>query len=129
KATQISRGLPNRQPPLHSNQFGGSVGGPIKKDKAFFFFNYDAQRQSTPVFIVVGGTPLPASDVKGIAARDALLAQFGQTYLQGFNQNVYLGKVDWQLNANNRLSARYNHQGFTGANLENGGQTSVQQHS
>src|SRR5438477_4200087 len=30
------------------HQFGGSVGGPIQKDKAFFFFSYDGQRRSIP---------------------------------------------------------------------------------
>jgi hypothetical protein len=29
-------------------QFGGTVGGPIKKDKAFFFFSYDQQRRNFP---------------------------------------------------------------------------------
>jgi hypothetical protein len=33
------------QPELRQNQFGGSIGGPIKKDKAFFFFDYDDFRQ------------------------------------------------------------------------------------
>ena len=26
--------------PLHRNQFGGTIGGPIRKDKTFFFFSY-----------------------------------------------------------------------------------------
>jgi len=32
-------------PPFKRNQFGGSVGGPIKKDQAFFFFNYEGERE------------------------------------------------------------------------------------
>ena len=32
-------------PPYHRNQFGGTVGGPVKHDKAFFFFSYGGLRQ------------------------------------------------------------------------------------
>ena len=34
------------RPPLVRNQFGGNVGGPIWKDKAFFFFDYDGRRDA-----------------------------------------------------------------------------------
>jgi hypothetical protein len=34
--------------PFRIHQFGGSVGGPIQKDKAFFFFSYDGQRRNLP---------------------------------------------------------------------------------
>jgi hypothetical protein len=31
------------------NEFGAAIGGPIKRDRTFFFFNYEAQRQGTPL--------------------------------------------------------------------------------
>jgi hypothetical protein len=34
-------------PSLRKNQFGGSVGGPIRKDKTFFFFDYDGTREAS----------------------------------------------------------------------------------
>jgi hypothetical protein len=36
-----ANGKPSSPPPYRRNQFGGSLGGPIKKDKLFFFANYE----------------------------------------------------------------------------------------
>ena len=33
------------QNPFHNNQFGGALGGPIRKDKTFFFIDYEAMRE------------------------------------------------------------------------------------
>jgi outer membrane receptor protein involved in Fe transport len=37
------------QAPFHNNQFGGSLSGPIVKDKTFFFADYEGQRESVGV--------------------------------------------------------------------------------
>jgi outer membrane receptor protein involved in Fe transport len=38
-------------PPFHRNQFGATIGGPIIKDKTFFFFSYSGLRQTTSSFL------------------------------------------------------------------------------
>lgn len=44
KNSEASTGEPNKPPHLVRNLFGGSVGGPIKKNRLFFFFNYEGHR-------------------------------------------------------------------------------------
>lgn len=43
KQAELSSGLPNKPGELIRNTFGGSLGGPIKRDKLFFFVNYERQ--------------------------------------------------------------------------------------
>jgi Carboxypeptidase regulatory-like domain len=44
---------------FHQNQFGGTVGGPIRKDHTFFFFSYQGTRNRTPETTNGGGnTPV-----------------------------------------------------------------------
>src|ERR1700722_1773613 len=44
KEAQLAAGEPNKPGELIRNTFGAALGGPIKKDKLFFFANYEAQR-------------------------------------------------------------------------------------
>ena len=37
---------PNPKNPFHNNQFAGSLGGPVVKDKTFFYVDYEGQRES-----------------------------------------------------------------------------------
>ncbi|MBV9626262.1 MAG: carboxypeptidase regulatory-like domain-containing protein [Acidobacteria bacterium] len=45
KSTQLSQGLKNTPPSFHRYQEGGAIGGPIKRDKVFFFGDYEDTQQ------------------------------------------------------------------------------------
>ncbi len=123
KASQFQRGLPNKRPPLQINQFGGRLGGPIKENKAFFFFTYDGQRQKLPNFLD------PPNFFTQPANIQALLVPKLGTYQINRNQDVFMGKVDISLNKSNQLTIRFNQQNFTGKNNEFTSSLGTQEHS
>jgi outer membrane receptor protein involved in Fe transport len=59
------------KPEDRRHQFGGSIGGPIIKDKLFFFFTYDGQRRNFPG---VGQASNPTSFFAPITVSDPALA-------------------------------------------------------
>ena len=54
----LARLYNDRRPPLNQNQFGGNLGGALKRDKVFGFFNWESSRLSNPrpIFQGVPGT-------------------------------------------------------------------------
>jgi outer membrane receptor protein involved in Fe transport len=114
--------------PFRVNQFGGSLGGPLVKDKAFFFVSYDGQRRTIPndVVLTLPATLPPDADTQ---AGLATVRTKADSYALTRDQNVFLAKVDWQIDLRHRLSLRYNHQNFTGGNNENSGVTNALEHT
>ncbi len=49
-----------KKPPLRQNQFGATVGGPIRKNNTFFFFSYEGYRQRNPISALTV-VPTPAT--------------------------------------------------------------------
>ncbi len=123
-----SQGRPRQ--PFHVNQFGGTLGGPVVKNKDFFFFNYDGQRRHlpNPVFL---GVPIPADLAADPANQTAIqhLNSLLAPYTLAYDQDVYLIKNDWQINDKHRLSGRYNRQKFNGEGLESSGNQVAYEHS
>jgi Carboxypeptidase regulatory-like domain len=61
----------NQRGTYHQNQFGGTLGGPIQRDKIFFFADYQGNRVIQGVTEVINGAPTAATesgDLSGIAS-------------------------------------------------------------
>jgi outer membrane receptor protein involved in Fe transport len=112
--------------PFHNNQFGASLGGPIVKDKTFFYADYEGQREPVGV-VTVANVPNTGSGPNGqLAPGDAsnpviaqLLARHpwpapnlptGQASVvsPSFNDlTSFIAKIDEQFNPSNTLTGRY----------------------
>ncbi|HWW59818.1 MAG TPA: carboxypeptidase regulatory-like domain-containing protein, partial [Thermoanaerobaculia bacterium] len=115
--------------PYHFDQYGASGGGPIVRDKHFFFVNFDAQRNETPNPIILGsGRSIVIHNPDDQRGLD-LLTPFANDYTRNQNQDVYLLKTDHELFSNAHLSLRYNRQKFTGVNFENGSSINAVEHT
>ncbi|HXU07786.1 MAG TPA: carboxypeptidase regulatory-like domain-containing protein [Blastocatellia bacterium] len=91
---------------LHQNQFGGTVGGPLKKDRTFYFMNYEGQRRTESPFY-------NSTVLANIAAiNNAKVTRYGLpaenlNVLRDSNGDNFLIKLDHNLSKRHTLAGRY----------------------
>lgn len=106
------------RPDFSQNQFGFTLGGPIVKDRIFFFTAYDQQ-----AFTEVKQRNRPASP-EFTQLNTFLQTAFGGALANDFgaiersnDAQVFLAKIDWRLSDRHLLSVKYN---FTNNQQTNG---------
>jgi hypothetical protein len=107
------------------HQFGGGIGGPIIKDKLFWFFSADQQLRPFPAVANSGVpnaifAPLSVSEQATLASRGipptstavmnalTLLTNLTGTVARRGDQLILLPKIDWMINSKNHVSFTYN---------------------
>ena len=106
------------KPDFNQNQFGFTLGGPIMRDKAFFFLAYDQQlfRETKQTTRPGGALLTELKSYTDSAFAGALRGDFGPITRTN-DANVLLAKLDFRLNEANNFSLKYN---YTNSRQENG---------
>jgi hypothetical protein len=102
---QTAQGGDGQKSPFSRQQFGGSIGGPVRKDKDFVFFTLERQRESTS--IVTAGQ---AFTELTLAAGAGLPAQPAHTIPTPYYDWRYNGRWDHRINDKNNLFFSYSNQ-------------------
>lgn len=86
------------RPPIQSRQYGGNFGGPLRKGKASFFVDFDKRDIDDEALIVA--TILDANNN---------IVNFTETAPIPSRRTSFSPRIDYQINPNNTLIARYNY--------------------
>lgn len=118
---------PTLAPTQH--QFGGSIGGPIKKDKLFIFGALEKQRFRAPRQIVFAfPTGFPPAFITLTAAQQEVFAFFRAeqgSYIQTNDAWAGLVRGDWNISDSHRLNVRFSMSRNNALNAASRGETSV----
>lgn len=115
-------------PDFSSKTYGVRLGGPIIKDKVFFFGNVEIQKDETP-FSLSNFLLMKALDVDKISQLIEKVKSYGydpggfQGVIKKLDGTKIFGRVDWNINQNHKLTLR--HQYTKGTKTEPGYQTNT----